>query len=171
MKKFLPFVSVVLAALAIVMFFLPFVNYHVSTTLLGATVKGDAVISGFQNAFSAENIKYTIGSGSSKFSGETSTKLVAVDLVAFILLCVALIAGGINLGIKTNYAKFIACGVILCLVAAAVLMFLSVAGFYSANEITGDAQKAYGLGIGAILGGVLAILGAGAEGYLLVAKK
>ena len=68
LKKFLPIVSVAVAAIAIVMFFLPFVNWSVEA--LG--VKGTCAFNGFQAAFGAKEISYTIGSTTFK-NGETKT--------------------------------------------------------------------------------------------------
>lgn len=167
LTKILPFCAVILAAIAIVMFFLPFVNFEVGS---GAN-KGVAAFSGFQSAFGADNVKYAITVGGFKIEGQSSTKLVAVDLIAFILLCVGLLAGGINLGIKTNYAKFIALGVICSLAVAGILLFFTLGNFFGANEVAENAQKAFSIGAGPIIAGILAILGACTEAFILFRKK
>lgn len=166
LKKFLPFISCAMMVLAIVMFFLPFVGFEVSS----GSAKATASFSGFQAAFGAENVAYSFKVMGVTISGKATTKLVAVDLVAFILVVLAAAAWVVNFVVKTKFVKIIKVCIAVMLVVAGVLMFTSQAGLVAANEINENAAKAYSIGAGAVIGGIFALLGGCAECAQVVLK-
>lgn len=72
-----------------------------------------------------------------------------------------------KLKVNKKIFVFIALG---CLAVTAVLLFISKILFCSMNSV-GDASSYFSLGIGAILGGIFNIIGAGAFGASIVLKK
>lgn len=146
-------------AVAIAMFFLPFVKYRIGND----TAYTEALFSGFNCAFSAEKIQMKLVLGDSSASaGLMSTKLVPVALIVGILLVVAVVAALLTKIVdkkKVFIVKVVAAGLF---VASAILAVALVkASFISVNELE-NVKDDFNVGIGAILTCVFsALAGAG----------
>ena len=147
-KKLIFLVALVFGAVAIAMYFLPFVKLHLGSD----EIYEETLYSGFNCMFGAEKIEVTGVIGDLKASaGWDSTKLVPVALIAGILLAVALIAALFTKLVnkkKVFLVKVVAAGLF---VASAVLAVALVKmSFFSANDIN-SGKDFYNVGIGAIL--------------------
>lgn len=158
LKKFLPFISIGAIAVAIIMFFLPFVDYK--ATILGVTTESH--YNGFQYAFGAV-VKSTS-------LGDISLKVLAVDLIAFIMLVLAVIGWAVNFVVKTKFVKIIRLCVACLAIVAAILLFFTVANFFGVYEVDGNVTKYYTIGAGAVIGGILGLVGGASEVAQVVLK-
>lgn len=157
-----PLIAMGCALVAIIMFCLPFIAGKIE----GITTTTFSV-SGFAAAFGGKWSSVT-GSVSVEYDG----KLVAVDLIAFILIVVGLLTAAFNFFIECKFEKIIAFVSMGALVAAAILLFISAANFaplYEGTLIQEIAKKG-ALGAGAIIAAILAIAGAACEAIKMFKK-
>lgn len=157
MKKLLKFSGICAAVIALVGFILlmttPVIEYHDGDNW--STITGGVFGGGIAK----------IGSGSSVISGDADSKLAWTGLIAWILILVAmiiLIAGFVLPLLKVNalekFAGVLNLVAVIALVVAGILVFVSRPVFWAANEM-GDNTDHWGLGIGWIFAGILAIVG------------
>lgn len=161
MKRFLQFSGLIAAVIAIVGFVLmmtcPSLVYTITNPISGA--KSSASCSGIQGIFGG-TIKGTILS--------LEVKLNPLALVAFILLCVAiviLLLGAILPIMKVKalnkFSGLLNLIAVVCLVAAGVMIFFEVPSWCAAQS-TADYKVStdnYSLGAGWVIAGILAIVG------------
>lgn len=153
MKKVLPFAGLIAFVLALV------------ALILMLATNGVIVTSGnLQVNYAGTTVVF--GKTESTILGDVVTKPSVLALIGFILLAVGLLAacasvlGGL-LKVKAlqklgGLLALVAAG---CFLVAGIFMFLAVPTFYAANDA--DAPKGAALGAGWVIGGILALVGAG----------
>lgn len=151
-----PLIAMGCALLAIIMFLLPVVSINMSDVYTTGSVNG------FQAAFGADfELVTKVGSLTNKATADG--KLVAVDLIAFILIVVGLLAAAFNFFVECKFEKIIAFVSMGALVVGGILLFFSLGNFISVQEIHESVVKYYSLGAGAIIAAILAFAGAACE--------
>lgn len=162
---YLSLAATLFALLAVVMIFLP----AIATEEDAAYLTLEKTYSGLQTAFGYK--KTTLGREVTHWHFSFMNLLTyLLPLAAFVLLALS------AFGKKQN--KLFVLIATVCLIASTVFFFSTVS-FASFNEdltngvssIGGDVKELFKLGWGAILGGVLSILGALSAGATLVLKK
>lgn len=167
-SKYGQIIVAALAALVVVMGFLPAVSQTVE--FLGESKTYSYSL--FEVAFGKTLAEGDFGG---LLGGSSKIQFSILNVLA-ILLPVA--AAVVSFVIKGKNGALIAAG---CLLVAAILLFLvpSMSSIASEASILGETSKdvksfaelEYGLGAGAILGAILAILGAGASAVRFISEK
>lgn len=141
-KKIISLAQIVLGALAVVMIFLPFLK------------AGDETVNGLKVIFGSEDY---------------GLKFSFMGLV-LLLLVVAIVVLPVIKFLKPEKAKLLNIITLVCAVVAAILFFCACTSFVTSLDISDDVPsewkdemvkqffEALDLGIGAILGGIVAIL-------------
>lgn len=143
-------VGIVLALAAIIMFFLDFVV--VKGNLLGTT----EIFNGFKVAFGYKEYKDVLGSQVLV----AEYKAAALPLIGFILICVSAVAGLLTLiPALGKFRKIISFAATLLLIVAAIFVFCAVASWTKAQGYEATELITYNLGAGAIVAGILSIVG------------
>ena len=144
-KAYLPLIAGVILIIAAVMIFLPGVVQRTPSPLGDLTVE----YSGLQAVFGQSEdpkLKFNVG--------------VFIGWMFVLGAGVMSLIGALNK--KLGILVLVGAGVAI---AGSVLVFLEAVLFKSVNDFSGILNTTYNLGVGPILGGIFAIIGASAAGY------
>lgn len=146
-KNLFSLVSALLVVIAMLLALAPFVKF----TAVGGCMSVNKDVTGFQAMFGAEDV----------------TKLVPVALVAFILMVVSIGGLVVNMIMDIKCAKWIRALLAVMLIVAAIMIFCVKSGYMSAND-TGALSDYYKIGAAAVIGGILLILAAAAQVFVML---
>ena len=138
-KNLFSLIAAVLVVVAVILNLLPFVTY--STSGFGGAVSASSSFNGWVVMFGGEGSGSLGASGIGSLSGNPETKLVVVALISFILMVIGLAATVVNMLLDTKIKKILAFVGMGTLVAAGILLFFTLAGFFGANEINENLGK------------------------------
>ena len=173
LKKILVLAGALLGVVAFFMMFVDAIKVSVTTVVIGNSSTDVSYYSGLESLFGVKNN-----------SGDIVVKGAGGAFVGYLLALLGGAAAVVSaLVIKDKkMAMYIVIGAAALMVVGAVLMFCEKAMFLGVNEIDSASGAAglgsilgasyeYGLGAGPIVGGILAILGAGCAGASIVVKE
>lgn len=158
--SYLPVIAGVIAVVAVILYaVLPMVSYK--STGFGITTTFS--LSGFGMIFGSEELAYTSIASTAKSSTELElTTEVAFNTMAFIAFL--LVAIGAVLALATPFVKALSSNKLVAIIVGAlmlvggILMFTSKGAAMTALDVNENLVEYYSLGIGAIIGGILAII-------------